>query len=54
MKLEISAEFLVRLLKQTLGNPAAIRKNDKDDILIYEVGEYELKFVSPHDSKMLH
>ncbi|HJF31148.1 MAG TPA: YjgB family protein [Sporosarcina psychrophila] len=42
------------VIKQTLGNPAAIRKNDKDDILLYEVGEYELKFVGPHESRLLH
>ena len=43
-----------KVIKQTLGNPAAIRKNDKDDILLYEVGEYELKFVGPHESRLLH
>lgn len=41
-------------IKQTLGNPSEIRKNNKDDILVYKVGEYELKFVGPHDKQMLH
>lgn len=37
-----------------MGSPAAIRKNVTEVILVYEVGEYELKFVGPHDSQMLH
>lgn len=41
-------------IKQTLGSPSEIRTNANDDILVYKVGEYELKFVGPHDTQVLN
>ncbi|MBE1555800.1 YjgB family protein [Sporosarcina limicola] len=41
-------------IKQTLGNPTAIRKNNKDEILVYAVQDYEIKFIGPHATQMLH
>lgn len=41
-------------IEQTLGKPNEIRKNKEDDILVYKVGEYELKFVGPSAEEVLH
>ncbi|OAB47309.1 YjgB family protein [Paenibacillus antarcticus] len=41
-------------ITQTLGVPSENRTNGNDDILVYKVGEYELKFVGPHDKQVLH
>ena len=41
-------------ITQTLGSPSETRTNGNDDILVYKVGEYELKFVGPHDKQVLH
>jgi len=41
-------------ITQTLGEPSENRTNGNDDILVYKVGEYELKFVGPHDKQVLH
>ncbi|OAB34859.1 hypothetical protein PMSD_13945 [Paenibacillus macquariensis subsp. defensor] len=47
---QISFEDITR----TLGSPSETRTNGNDDILVYKVGEYELKFVGPHDKQVLH
>ncbi|MDR9857413.1 M56 family metallopeptidase [Paenibacillus sp. VCA1] len=40
-------------IKRTLGKPSSIKTNSGDDILMYKLGEYELKFVGPHKTQRL-
>ncbi|GAB6988615.1 YjgB family protein [Paenibacillus pini] len=40
-------------IKKTLGEPSSIRTNSGDDILVYKLIEYELKFVGPHATQRL-
>lgn len=40
-------------IQKTLGKPGSIKTSGSDDILMYKVGDYELKFVGPHSTKRL-
>lgn len=40
-------------IKRTLGNPNSVKTNSGDDILIYKLGDYELKLVGPHKTQRL-
>jgi hypothetical protein len=40
-------------IKRTLGTPSSVKTNDGDDIMIYKLGNYELKFVGPHNVQRL-
>ncbi|GIO68855.1 M56 family metallopeptidase [Paenibacillus cookii] len=40
-------------IKRTLGKPSAIKTSGSDDILVYKLGDYELKFVGPHQTQRL-
>jgi len=40
-------------IKRTLGTPSSVKTNGGDDILMYRLGNYELKFVGPHKTQRL-
>lgn len=40
-------------IKKSLGKPSSVKTNSGDDILIYNLGDYELKFVGPHKTQRL-
>jgi len=40
-------------IKKSLGRPSSVKINSGDDILIYNLGDYELKFVGPHKTQRL-
>jgi len=40
-------------IKKTLGQPSSVKTSGSDDILIYKIGNYELKFVGPHKTQRL-
>ncbi|MWV43813.1 DUF4309 domain-containing protein [Paenibacillus sp. HJL G12] len=40
-------------IQNTFGKPSSMKTNSGDDILTYELGAYELKFVGPHKTARL-
>lgn len=40
-------------IKRTLGKPSSVKTSGGDDILVYKLGDYELKFVGPHKTQRL-